>query len=112
MVTQGVAWVYRQYSHDARLLAAEAEAQAKKRGLWALPTDQRVPPWEFRHPKAKTPISLPADAPTPNGHLVCGEKRTCRQMKSCEEARFYLTQCGVSSLDGNQDGIPCNNLCR
>ncbi|WP_419851650.1 excalibur calcium-binding domain-containing protein [Actinobacillus pleuropneumoniae] len=40
----------------------------------------------------------------------CG-KRTCSQMNSCEEARFHLTQCGVSSLDRDKDGIPCESLC-
>lgn len=38
-------------------------------------------------------------------------KRTCSQMDSCEEARFHLTQCGVSSLDRDKDGIPCESLC-
>ena len=33
-------------------------------------------------------------------------------MTSCEEAKFYLTQCGVGSLDGNHDGVPCAKLCR
>jgi hypothetical protein len=33
-------------------------------------------------------------------------------MTSCQEARFYLTQCGISSLDGDNDGIPCENICR
>jgi hypothetical protein len=39
-------------------------------------------------------------------------KRTCREMTSCEEATFYLTQCKVRSLDGNNDGVACNSLCR
>ncbi|MDE4026137.1 excalibur calcium-binding domain-containing protein [Glaesserella parasuis] len=38
-------------------------------------------------------------------------KRTCSQMDSCEEARFHLTQCGVSSLDREKDGMPCESLC-
>lgn len=42
----------------------------------------------------------------------CSDKRTCRQMVSCEEAHFYLTQCRVKSLDGDNDGVPCNSLCR
>jgi hypothetical protein len=41
----------------------------------------------------------------------CGTKRFCKQMTSCEEAKFYLTTCGVSSLDGDGDGIPCESLC-
>lgn len=41
----------------------------------------------------------------------CEGKRTCKQMNSCEEARFYLTQCGVKSLDRDKDGIPCESIC-
>lgn len=44
--------------------------------------------------------------------FACGAKRTCKQMTSCAEATFHLTKCGVTSLDGNSDGIPCNGLCR
>jgi hypothetical protein len=36
---------------------------------------------------------------------------TCGQMASCEEALFYLTQCGVTRVDGDGDGAPCNRLC-
>jgi hypothetical protein len=43
--------------------------------------------------------------------LTCAGKRTCKQMDSCEEATFYLTKCGVRSLDGNWDGVACNGLC-
>lgn len=41
----------------------------------------------------------------------CAGKRVCREMASCAEAHFYLRQCGVTSLDGNQDGEPCEVLC-
>jgi hypothetical protein len=33
-------------------------------------------------------------------------------MTSCAEAKAYLRQCRVLSLDGNGDGLPCNSLCR
>jgi hypothetical protein len=42
----------------------------------------------------------------------CDGKRTCGEMISCAEARFYLNQCGATSLDGDDDGTPCNALCR
>ncbi|WP_455482979.1 excalibur calcium-binding domain-containing protein [Haemophilus parahaemolyticus] len=41
----------------------------------------------------------------------CEGKRICKEMDSCEEARFYLTQCGVSSLDRDKDGVPCESIC-
>jgi hypothetical protein len=42
---------------------------------------------------------------------TCGSKRRCKDMLSCEEARFYLTRCGVTSLDRDGDGVPCESLC-
>ena len=48
MVRQGAAWVFIRYNHDPSLAALEQAAQAARRGLWALPEAERVPPWEWR----------------------------------------------------------------
>ncbi|ATW33110.1 thermonuclease family protein [Candidatus Williamhamiltonella defendens] len=109
MVKQGDAWVYRQYSRDPRLLAFEKKAQEEKKGLWALPESQRVPPWEWR--KSRRTQGKPTASASEPAQWTCGAKRTCSQMTSCEEARFYLQQCGLSALDRNQDGVPCEKLC-
>ena len=37
----------------------------------------------------------------------CKGKTFCSQMISCEEAIFYQEKCGASEIDGNHDGIPC-----
>lgn len=55
--------------------------------------------------KAKKSNSKSASA------FSCGTKRTCGQMNSCAEARFFLNQCGVRKLDRDGDGIPCESLC-
>ncbi|OBX05928.1 cold-shock protein [Gallibacterium genomosp. 3] len=39
-------------------------------------------------------------------------KRYCKEMRSCEEAKFYLNQCGVGRLDRDKDGVPCESICR
>jgi endonuclease YncB( thermonuclease family) len=122
LVKQGAAWVYRQFSRDRSMLTLEAEAKAAKRGLWGLPEAQRCPPWDWRRgtcatvsaPATRVPTA-PTTALTPaasSGSFTCAGKRYCREMTSCEEAKFYLTQCGVRSLDGNRDGVPCETLCR
>nr|WP_245818458.1 thermonuclease family protein [Roseomonas rosea] len=121
MVRQGAAWVYRQYSRDASLLQLEAEARATRRGLWALPEVERTPPWEWRagqrggstgRASVPAPASPQRSSPaTPSG-FICGAKRYCREMTSCAEARFYLSHCGLSRLDGDRDGVPCESLCR
>ena len=53
LVREGNAWVYRRYAKDARLDSLEREARAAKRGLWALPPQERIPPWKWRksHPR-------------------------------------------------------------
>src|SRR5689334_3036099 len=121
MVRQGAAWVYRRYSHDASLLQLEQEAREARRGLWALPEAQRMPPWEWRAaergayggrtvPSSRSGAGTTA-GPTTKG-FICGSKHYCREMTSCAEARFYLNQCGLTRLDGDGDGVPCETLCR
>ena len=121
LVRQGAAWVYQQYVKDQSLYALETEAKAAQRGLWSLPEAERTPPWEWRHlghgrssappPAAATTAPVAPAAAHSAGH-TCGAKRYCHQMTSCEEAGFYLTQCGVKSLDGDGDGVPCETRCR
>ena len=120
MIRQGAAWAYRQYLKDQSLLKLEADAKAAKRGLWGLPEAERCPPWDWRKNTCPTSAAAPAPAspaasapkPATSGGFTCAGKRYCREMTSCEEAKFYLTQCGAGSLDGNRDGVPCETLCR
>lgn len=45
-VSRGMAWVYRQYNHDASLPAVEAVARLSRLGLWS--DGNPVEPWLFR----------------------------------------------------------------
>lgn len=122
MVKQGAAWVYRQYLKDQSLLALEQQAKAAQRGLWGLPETERCPPWDWRKGTCATasapanraptsPAAAPSAAASSSG-FNCAGKRRCGEMTNCEEAKFYLTTCGVGSLDGDKDGVPCESLCR
>lgn len=110
MIRQGAAWVYRQYLKDQSLLARSC-AMTAKRGLWGLLEAERCLPWDWRKNVCPTSASAPAlpaaSAPKPattSGGFTYAGKRYCREMTSCEEAKFYLNTCGVRSLDGNHDG--------
>lgn len=37
----------------------------------------------------------------------CQGKQYCSQMTSCKEARFYLKYCPNVKIDGDNDGVPC-----
>lgn len=46
MVSQGMAWVYRQYAKDKVLYELESQARGRRLGLWVDPDP--VAPWEYR----------------------------------------------------------------
>lgn len=112
-VKRGMAWVYRQYLHDQSLIEDEEMAKQSKVGLWSDPNP--MPPWEYRHSKKgqkqnTSPRNESAAIEKPSNNN-CGAKRYCKEMNSCDEAKFYLNQCGLSRLDGDGDGVPCEKLC-
>ena len=110
-VKRGMAWVYIKYASDPAYVAAERAAKAARAGLWSQMNPQ--PPWEYRHPKLATEpsrIKPPALARKAGGR--CGEKRFCKEMTDCAEARYFLNECGLKTLDGDGDGRPCEALCQ
>ena len=110
-VKRGMAWVYEKYANDPAYFAAERAAKSGRVGLWNQPNP--IPPWVFRHPDraiTSTPAKPPALARKSSGR--CGDKRFCKEMTDCAEARYFLNVCGVKQLDGDGDGRPCENLCQ
>ena len=49
LVRDGHVWVYRRTVHDRSLIELEEAARASRRGLWALPSKDRTPPWQYRY---------------------------------------------------------------
>ena len=107
MIEQGAAWVYTAYSDDPLFPQLQAAAKAEGRGLWGLSEYEQIPPWEWRRGRR-------ASVPTDTGleKYNCATKTYCREMTSCDEARWYLKECGLTRLDGDGDGIPCERMCR
>ena len=105
LVAGGHAWVYRQYMTDETLLDDESKAREAGMGLWA--DSNAVAPWDWRR---GVRVSS-AVAPKAN-NATCSSKRYCGEMTSCKEAMYFLNSCGLSRLDGDGDGIPCESLCR
>jgi endonuclease YncB( thermonuclease family) len=48
MVQEGHAWAYRDYLKDPQYCYAEADARARRLGLWSLPSTSTYAPWEWR----------------------------------------------------------------
>ena len=41
--------------------------------------------------------------------FVCDGRVLCSQMTSCEEATYFLGHCLGTKMDGDRDGIPCED---
>ena len=37
----------------------------------------------------------------------CDGRQYCSQMRSCEEAKFFINNCPNTKMDGNNDGVSC-----
>jgi micrococcal nuclease len=105
-VKRGMAWEYSHYHSDRHYIALQHEAQQAGRGLWTQPNP--VPPWIWRKQHKSEPDVPPVLRP---GDYTCGTKHHCSQMRSCNEAHYYLTACGVQALNPEGDGVPCKKLC-
>lgn len=119
---------FRLSDQDRQLFAAWSRQDPPDR--WEIERDRRIKAIQGRGNRfvedyaaifgqtaaAPAPTSATSTNPAPvaahPSGWTCGAKTTCGQMTSCEEARFYLTQCGVTRLDGDGDGVPCASLCR
>lgn len=43
---------------------------------------------------------------------TCNCSKTCSKMSSCQEAYFQLNNCGCRIRDRDNDGVPCETICR
>jgi hypothetical protein len=49
----------------------------------------------------------PSSQQEPSPSFKCDGRTYCSQMTSCEEATFFLKNCPNVKMDGNNDGVPC-----
>lgn len=72
------------------------------------PSDQRMP---YSSPVGNLPNAEPAAAPVKS--FSCDGRKHCSQMKSREEANYFLANCPGVKMDGSRggdgpgNGIPC-----
>ncbi|MDD3607288.1 MAG: thermonuclease family protein [Candidatus Moranbacteria bacterium] len=115
MIEDGYAYEYTYdspYKYQADFKAAQQKAKDEKRGLWAENTcNGELNKSETPTQETQTPSPVPATTTQNTGSLTCAGKTKCAQMSNCQEAKFYLNNCGVTKLDADKDGIPCETIC-
>ena len=121
LVQEGHAWSHR-YKYDrGPYVGEERMAKALSRGFnrdagAVMPRDFRRdhgPCQTGEAPQAAAaaapaltpkPVTLPAPAATT---YRCDGRTYCSQMRSCDEATWFLKNCPGTKMDGNNDGVPC-----
>jgi hypothetical protein len=56
---------------------------------------------------AATPKAIPHVPNTISSSFRCDGRKYCSQMSSCAEAKYFLASCPGVKMDGDNDGIPC-----
>ncbi|WOB51815.1 cold shock domain-containing protein [Xanthomonas hydrangeae] len=60
-------------------------------------------------PAVTAPASAGRTSATPAStpHYSCGGRTHCSQMTSCDDATYVLQHCPNTEMDGDHDGVPC-----
>lgn len=104
IVKAGYAWAYagNGYGNDPDYAELEASARSARLGLWQ--DANPVPPWEWQWVQRQL-LKY-------GSSFSCSDKKYCREMTSCEEAKLYMYACGMKRLDPDNDGVPCDAKCK
>jgi hypothetical protein len=58
---------------------------------------------------APLPLTVHSDVETPAAPAAfrCDGRTQCSQMTSCQEAKYFIQNCPGTTMDGDNDGVPC-----
>ena len=96
----------RQYQHKKFLQEVQAQilleekVQVKSVVTPTVTVTQVQPQQTSRVPKKITPKKIASK-------FHCDGRQHCSQMRSYEEAKFFLNHCPNTKMDGDRDGVPC-----
>ena len=116
MVRDGQAWSSRYQYDRGPYVAEERMALALKRGLHG--AGGAIQPRDFRKqhgpcdgagakPAAPISVVLATGASFSPAAARCDARLYCSQMTSCAEATWFLKNCPGVKMDGDRDGVPC-----
>jgi len=92
--------------------AADAEA-APARLVPVVPEPEPAPPGTVRVVPRSSSAAPPTRAvptlPRAAEEFSCDGRTHCSQMRSCDEATWFINHCPGTKMDGDGDGVPCED---
>jgi Excalibur calcium-binding domain len=85
----------------------ELNAEEKKRREAAAAATPPKPTLAAPTEPAGTPEKIAPATRAATSRYQCDGRTYCSQMTSCAEAKFFLANCPGVKMDGDRDGIPC-----
>jgi hypothetical protein len=71
------------------------------------------PPVDPPPPATMIAHAAPVIAPVAQQQFTCDGRTHCSQMRSCAEATYFIRHCPGTKMDGDRDGVPCEQqFCR
>jgi hypothetical protein len=117
MIREWYAWEYtydKDYKYQALFKSSQDQASENKFWLWSSNSCN----WERKKVEIQSPANTWNINTNPNietsvyWNFSCSiQKKYCTEMKSCDEAKFYLNSCWLINLDADKDWFPCESLC-
>lgn len=85
MVRKGHAWVHKKNNKHKppKLSRLETNAQAQQRGLWELPEQDRLPPWEWRETQLAARQANRVEREVPPGAVIGNSSTKTYYLPSC-----------------------------
>lgn len=53
--------------------------------------------------------AAPLASPSAGTTVSCARRPTCKRIPTCEMVYAYLHECGLTALDRDHDGVPCES---
>lgn len=69
--------------------------------------ERRLASMDADEPVAAGAVPFLADKSVDTSNFRCDGRIHCSQMTSCAEATWFLRNCPGTKMDGNRDGVPC-----
>jgi len=108
-----IRYVDRKAARERRTEASVESILSGVLALGAIAAIAAVAYVRFMHPNSTIDASVhklvsARDALSNHPEFRCEPKKTyCSEMSSCAEAYFHQERCGETKMDGDDDGIPC-----